>query len=164
MFGSSHSAILVIKELVTQGVSKIINFYQSPLRYAIEMGDYILHDNTGLKGTTAAWAREFMHTLPTEKLLQVVSNAENVEHFLPQCDKAIYAVGFEHRHLPFIEGVSPINYEPHTGIIAPGLFGLGIAFPELEINPLGMEEYRVGLRKFMDYATRMVPIWLQYPA
>ena len=66
VFGSSHSAIMIIRYLVDLGVKKIINFYRSPCRYAIEMGDWILFDNTGLKGQTARWAREHIDSvLPT---------------------------------------------------------------------------------------------------
>ena len=60
VFGSSHSAIMILKHLVDLDVKKIIHFYRSPCRYAIDMGDWILFDNTGLKGKTAQWAREFI--------------------------------------------------------------------------------------------------------
>ena len=39
VFGSSHSAIIVIRHLVELGAKKIINFYRSPCRYALDMGD-----------------------------------------------------------------------------------------------------------------------------
>lgn len=164
VFGSSHSAILVLKHLVDMGVKQIINFYQFPLRYAIDMGDAILFDDTGLKGTTAAWAKDNINGTLPKNLSRVLSNEDNVEHYLPQCTKQIHAVGFEQRHQLFIDGVSLTHYHNKTGIIAPGLFGLGIGFPEAKMTPFGFEEYRVGLWKFMDYATRVVPIWLQYPS
>ncbi|MBN7552525.1 pyridine nucleotide-disulfide oxidoreductase, partial [Mycobacteroides abscessus subsp. abscessus] len=49
-----------------------------------------------------------------------------------------------------------------NGIIAPGLFGVGIAFPEYRIDPMGFGEYRVGLQKFMDRLTKALPLWLKY--
>lgn len=58
VFGSSHSAIIVLHHLVSLGVKKIINFYRSPCRYAVDLGGSIFFDNTGLKGQAATWARE----------------------------------------------------------------------------------------------------------
>ena len=164
VFGSSHSAILVLRNLVETGAKRVINFYRSPLLYAAFFKDWILFDDTGLKGTTAEWAREHIDGKLPKNLERVYSNEENIEHYLPQCDKAIYAVGFERRTLPTIEGIGHVTYIEQCGIIAPGLFGLGIAFPEAKYNPFGMLEYRVGLWKFMDYLQNVLPVWLQYPA
>src|SRR5260221_396902 len=48
VFGSSHSAILIIRNLLEHcHVKKVINFYQSPLRYAIYLENEILFDDTG---------------------------------------------------------------------------------------------------------------------
>ncbi|HEY5236271.1 MAG TPA: pyridine nucleotide-disulfide oxidoreductase, partial [Rhabdochlamydiaceae bacterium] len=55
-----------------------------------------------------------------------------------------------------------LDYDDKTGIIAPGLFGLGIAFPESRLGPLGHLDYRVGLWKFMDYLNSILPIWTEY--
>lgn len=162
VFGSSHSAMLVLRNLVESGVKKIINFYRTPLRYAVYLEDWILFDDTGLKGPTADWARANIDGELPHNLERIYSNNENVEHFLPQCDKVIYAVGFERRTLPVIENVGHVSYIEECGIIAPGLFGIGIAFPEGKYNRLGIYEYRVGLWKFMDYLQRVMPIWLKY--
>ncbi|MEO8401806.1 MAG: FAD-dependent oxidoreductase [Gammaproteobacteria bacterium] len=162
VFGSSHSAILVLRNLVESGVRRVINFYRTPLRYAVYLDDLILFDDTGLKGPTAEWAKENVDgTLPAN-LERVYSNEANIAHQLPQCDKVVYAVGFDRRTLPVIEGMGPLSYIEECGIIAPGLFGLGIAYPEGKYNALGIYEYRVGLWKFMDYLQRIVPIWMKY--
>lgn len=163
VFGSSHSAILVLRNLVENAVNRIVNFYRAPLRYAVYMQDWILFDDTGLKGPTAQWARENIDGDLPKNLERIFSNKENIEHHLPQCTKAIYAVGFERRTSPTIENLGVVHYIEQCGIIAPGLFGLGIAFPEAKYNPFGMLEYRVGLWKFMDYLNRIMPVWLSYP-
>lgn len=162
VFGSSHSAILIIRNLLElTAVKKVINFYQSPLRYAIYLENDILFDDTGLKGTTADWARVHIDgTLPL-KLQRVISNKESIQQFLPECTKVIYAVGFQKRNL-HIADFPALEYNDKTGIIAPGLFGLGIAFPEGKIDRFGNLEYRVGLWKFMDYLDRIMPLWLEY--
>jgi hypothetical protein len=55
-----------------------------------------------------------------------------------------------------------LGYNPHNGIIAPGLFGVGIAFPEYAEDRYGDAQYRVGLKKFMDYLHCVLPLWLRY--
>lgn len=162
VFGSSHSAIIIIKYLVDIGVKKIINFYRSPCRYAINMGDWILFDNTGLKGHTAEWARENIDGTLPPNLARYKSNPANIAQYLPECDKAIYAVGFKPRDTITIGEYEHKQYNPHVGIIAPGLFGLGIAYPEIKSDPFGSIESQVGLWKFMVYLNKVLPIWLKY--
>lgn len=163
VFGSSHSAILIIRSLLeATPVKKVINFYRAPLRYAVDLGDEILFDDTGLKGSTAEWARANLHGTPPKKLQQVYSSQEHVEHYLPHCNKAIYAVGFSRRNIA-ITGLGELDYNPYNGIIAPGLFGFGIAFPQAKTDRFGTLEYRVGLWKFMDYLSTILPVWMRYP-
>lgn len=62
LVGASHSAILVLRNLYELSKSthphlRIKWFSRHPLRYAEDRGDWILRDNTGLKGETAMWAR-----------------------------------------------------------------------------------------------------------
>ncbi|HSW69708.1 MAG TPA: pyridine nucleotide-disulfide oxidoreductase [Gammaproteobacteria bacterium] len=162
VFGSSHSATLVLRNLVNQGIKRIVNFYRAPMRYAVDMNDWILFDDTGLKGIAAEWARQNIDGKLPVNLERVYSNDENIEHFLPQCNKVVYAIGFHRRALPVVENIGHLAYIKECGIIAPGLFGIGIAFPEGKYNPLGIHEYRVGLSKFMEYLQRIVPVWLKY--
>ncbi len=162
VFGSSHSGVLIVKSLLEQcQVKKVMNFYLSPLRYAVFLNDWILFDDTGLKGTTAEWARENIDGTLPPKLERVIANEENMRSILPLCDKAIYATGFERRLIP-VEGMHQLEYNDRSGIIAPGLFGVGIAFPEAKIDRFGTLEYRVGLWKFMEYINTAMPVWLKY--
>jgi cation diffusion facilitator CzcD-associated flavoprotein CzcO len=162
VFGSSHSAILVLKNLIENSASQIINFYRSPLVYATYLDDWILFDDAGLKSTTAEWARENLDGVHPKNLTRVYSDETNIKKYLPQCQKVVYAIGFERRKFPVVTGFQELNYIQQTGIIAPGLFGFGIAFPEVKSNPLGIPEHRVGLAKFMDYLHRVMPLWLKY--
>lgn len=164
VFGSSHSAILILKNLFdNQNVKRVINFYRSPLRFAIPMNHEILYDNTGLKGIAADWARSHLHGTFPDILQRVYSNRENIKTYLNQCTQIIYAIGFQRRTLPNIHGLDRIEYDEHCGIIAPGLFGLGIAFPQLKTYSNGICEHAVGLWKFMQYLEEVLPIWLKYP-
>lgn len=163
VFGSSHSAILALKNLCELPVKKIHNFYLSPLKYAIGLEeDWILFDNTGLKGLAATWAQQNIDGIKPDNLNCHVSNTENVEKYLPHCDKVVYAVGFDRRQLD-VSGIDLSNYNCRYGIIAQGLFGLGIAFPEGCADKYDDFEYRVGLWKFMDYLNRVIPVWMHYP-
>ena len=161
VFGSSHSAIIIIRDLLNLKVKKVINFYHNPLKFAVNLGDFILFDDTGLKGNAAIWARENLNgTLPTN-LERIYSSHENVAEHLPLCTKVIYAIGFTKR-APLIEGFPEWTYNSHNGIIAPGLFGVGIGFPESKIDPYGNVESSVGLRQFMYYVDNVIPVWLKY--
>lgn len=162
VFGSSHSAIIILRYLVEMGVKKVINFYRSPCRYALDMGDWILFDNTGLKGQTADWARENIDGVLPKNLARYNTTEPNIARYLPECDKVIYAVGFEKRNNIVIGDYEDTKYNPHVGIIGPGLFGFGIAYPELKADPFGSVETQVGLWKFMTYLNRVLPVWFKY--
>ncbi|MFI4962723.1 MAG: FAD-dependent oxidoreductase [Legionellales bacterium] len=162
VFGSSHSAIIIVRYLVDLGVKKIINFYRSPCRYALDMGDWILFDNTGLKGQTAAWAKEYIDGVLPSNLVRYNTSEHNIARYLPECDKVLYAVGFEKRKSIVIGDYEDTHHNPHVGIIGPGLFGLGIAYPEYKADPYGSFESQVGLWKFMQYLQKVLPVWFKY--
>lgn len=164
VFGASHSSILILANLLNLKPKMIHNFYRSPHIYAVELEDWILFDNTGLKGFAAKWAHQHLDgTLPNHFNRCLVSD-KTFEEILALCNKIIYAIGFERRKTPVIEQFPGVNYQETTGIIAPGLFGLGIAYPQAQFDLLGNLEYRVGLWKFMEYLNTVLPIWVKYGA
>ena len=162
VIGASHSGVIAMRLLLEAGVKQVINFYQGELRYAADMGDWTLYDNTGLKGEAAVWARANLSSgnLP-ERLLRVSSNEANLNHYMATCTKSIHAVGFKARTIQ-IHDVDPTAYDRSTGIIAPGLFGIGIAFPEQTTDRYGNVELSVGLWKFMRYLNQVLPTWLSF--
>lgn len=162
VFGSSHSAIIIIQNLVELGVKSIVNFYRKPLRYAIRMNGWTLYDNTGLKGETAKWAHAHISQALLPNIVRYQATEDNIEHHMAQCHKAVYAVGFRRRNIN-VAGISLSDYDPSNGIIAPGLFGAGIAFPKAVTDPMGNAEYDVGLLKFLKTLDQVLPLWLQYP-
>lgn len=162
--GSSHSAILALKNLVeskSRPRQQILNFYRSPLLFAQYMDNWILYDNTGLKGAAADWAKEELASGKLEK--EGVLNRVCVKGMSPEeqfdlwrkCSKLVQAVGYERNKLPKIivngQVLTEVEYDPHTAKIADGLFGFGIAFPERTTDPYGNQEFAVGLWKFMRY-------------
>lgn len=163
VFGSSHSAVMIIRHLVELGARHIINLYRSPCQYAMNMGDWIKFDNTGLKGDTALWARENIDGKQPTNLKRLLISECNLTKILTICDKIIYAIGFERRDSIDVLGQHLDQYDRETGIIAHGLFGLGIAYPELKCDPEGRYELQVGLWKFMLYLKKVLPLWLNQP-
>jgi cation diffusion facilitator CzcD-associated flavoprotein CzcO len=162
VFGSSHSSMIVLPNLLRHPVSKVINFYQSPLKYAVYLDDWILFDDTGLKGRAAEWARENIDGVYPDRLDRCWVSSPEFDEKLAQCDRVVYTVGFERRKLPETPQWGELDYNNRNGILAPGLFGLGIAFPEYAEDPYGFGQYRVGLRKFMDHLDAVLPLWLRY--
>ena len=162
VFGSSHSTMIALPNLLRNPVEKVINFYRSPLRYAVYLDDWILFDDTGLKGQAAAWARENIDGVHPERLERCWIGSPDFAEKVAACDRVIYTVGFERRTLPVTKQWGQLDYNPVNGILAPGLFGLGVAFPEFATDPYGYGQYRVGLKKFMDHLNAVLPLWLRY--
>ena len=161
VFGSSHSAMIIIRNLLEAGVKDVANFYLEPLKYAVNMGDYTLYDNSGLKGETAKWVRKNISQNLDSRIKRYSSTQEHINNHLHKYNKVIYATGFQQR-VPSVEGVDVRQYDPTTGIIAPGLFGVGIGFPQKVTDPNGNVELNVGLFKFMKDINRMLPLWMRY--
>jgi cation diffusion facilitator CzcD-associated flavoprotein CzcO len=163
VFGASHSTMLVLPNLLRQPVAKIVNFYQHPLRYAVDFGDWTLFDDIGLKGHAAQWARQNLDGRLPDRLHRCHTADPRFAELLSQCDRVIYTVGFEPRRIEAPQW-GPLQYNPSNGIIAPGLFGVGIAFPGYRLDPTGFGEHRVGLEKFLEQLDKCLPIWLRYGA
>lgn len=162
VFGSSHSAVLVLKNLIELNKAKTIyNFYRSPLRYAIYLSTgEILFDNTGLKGVAAEFSKEYLENCKESKIVRINSSQEDITPYIDSCTKIIDAVGFERRKIR-ISNINIDKYDEKTGIIAKGLFGLGIAFPSHVINHLGELEKNIGIRKFALHLESIFPIWVK---
>ncbi len=138
VFGSAQSAKSVIENLATLKTQKTILFYRS---------ENSLHRHFSEDDITRI---ETLKMTPQQLLEQ-----------MPQCTKAIYAIGFTRRHIP-IQGLPEnYSYDHKTGEIAPGIFGLGIAFPEIMPYELGQIEYPVSaIWPFMKRLNKLLPQWL----
>ena len=194
LVGASHSAILVLRNLYELACSthpglSVKWFSRHPLRYAVDKGTWILRDNTGLKGETAAWARENLEEGVWEQS-DVREYVQKIFTTPGEGEKAAYerelggkdvdmiceAIGFEKSDLPRlvrtgpeekvgVDGIGRIEADGLTGALRDdygeikGLKGVGIAWPERVVDKEGNVESAVGLWKFMRYLKRVVPEW-----
>lgn len=186
IIGSSHSSMVVIKNLIQLGINspkKIYCLYIQPLKFAEYMEEgWILNDNTGLKGEVADWVRnQLMKGLvPNVEMIYMKNHEEQKKIFteyIKNCSKIIYTIGFSRNPLPKIykkqelELVQVIDesitYNKKTSEIQTvcdgnkvnleGLYGFGIAWPEEVQDPRGNVELAVGLFKFIKFTQRVVP-------
>jgi cation diffusion facilitator CzcD-associated flavoprotein CzcO len=162
VFGSSHSTMSALPNLLRHPVKSVINFYRSPLKYAVYFDDWILFDDDGLKGQAADWAREYIDGSYPDRLERCWVDGPDFAEQLAACDRVVYTVGFERRKLPATRQFGELDYDPTNGILAPGLFGCGIAFPAYGVDRYGYGQYRVGLKKFMDHLEAVLPLWFRY--
>jgi hypothetical protein len=162
VFGSSHSSMIVLPHLLRHSVAKVINFYRSPLKYAVYLDDWIFYDDSGLKGRAAVWARENIDGVLPDRLERCLVDGPGFDDKLAECNLAVYTVGLDRRTLPETRQWGQLDYNADNGILAPGLFGIGVAFPQRSVDRYGYVEYRVGLKKFMDHLHEILPLWLQY--
>jgi len=161
LIGSSHSAILVLKNLHEIGVKKIINFFKHPITYAYDMGEGNQTYFNGLKGTVAQWAYRVLEKKVPRNILRIANTSASRNKWLSTCNKTIYAVGYERNPVPLITNDNkPITYNSKNGIITKHLFGIGIAFPEEIIDSTGAVQPAIGIVDFMEYAKRIVSLWI----
>lgn len=159
VFGSSHSAVVALYNLAALGI-ETVNVYRSPLKYASYYKDWILYDNTGLKGYSATWAKEHMEDTPLKTLTRVHQDDPTCGKLLKACTKYVYATGFDKRVTFETDASLSLIHNDQTGEIDTHLYGFGIAFPEGKTDKLGNFEHSVGLWKFMVYLERVLPLWL----
>ena len=160
VFGGSHSAILILKYLSSFTVKQIYNFYKYPLLYAVDMGTWTLYGTNGLKGETALWAKEVLEKNPPKNLLRVQNTQEARDTYLPECNKIIYAIGYEKNPIPGAQGID-FSFDPQTGIIGTRIFGIGLAFPGEYVDFAGNTEQLIGVNSFMKYAIMVMPEWIK---
>ncbi len=162
VIGSSHSAVLVLKNLHELKIKKVFNFYRSAQRYCISYKDSILFENSGLKGIAAKWSKTYIDGILPENMHRFHIHDKGFDEALSKCDKIVFAIGFEKRDRPFLPQFPMNKYQNKTGIIGPGLFGLGIAFPRLHPDLFGNFETQIGVLDFACYLNQIFPLWLSY--
>lgn len=181
VIGNSHSGILCCKNLYESAKSKerdikVVNFGRRPIKYARYVENGIIFDNTGLKGSSAEWAKEVMENGPDPEIIERVDLSQNQDlafrEHLPRCTHIIYAIGYTRSALPaiYIDGQragEELTFDMHSSGFyygdrakrVQGLYANGIAFPEEVKDPEGHVEAAVGVAKFFNFAERMKNNW-----
>ncbi len=156
VFGVSHSGMLVLKNLSELGVKKIVSFAKKPLCYAVVQGAFYINAYTGLKGVAAQWARDFFEkNLPNNLVKFFNASGQEIEQELAGCTKVIYAIGFERNAIGGLPDELLQNYDTKTGVIAPNLFGVGIAFPRVVRDFSGEQVQAIGIWEFLRQARQI---------
>ena len=105
--GNSHSAWVVMHHLHQLNIKdlKVVSFYRGDIRYAQFYPDFILYDNTGLKGIVCDWAKTIMDGTQTPsfayKRVSVADEDQMTTH-IQTCDLFVYAIGYQRYDLPSI--------------------------------------------------------------
>ncbi len=139
LFGDAQSAKSVLVTLKNIQFQKLYHFYhsESSVRRHIAVDDLAIAES-----------------LPTQP--------GHLIDIIPHCDKAIYAIGFERRPIR-IDGLpDDFDYDRDSGIVAPGIYGLGIAFPEIMKHVMGKPEFKVtAIEPMIKGLRRRLPNWLR---
>lgn len=160
VYGSSHSAMLIMMNLVIySNAQKIINVHTKPIIYAEsnknDKEGIIIHDNTGLKGSVAQWAKDNLENgeIAIDDEIDNRLSRTMDQNVINMATKVIIAMGFERN---IIDGLSA-NYDPADGTILDeqgdrldGIWGFGIAYPAIDDE--GAPD--VGLWKFIKQLRR----------
>lgn len=157
VFGSSHSAALVLKNLVSMGCKKIAHFYKEPFRFHKKTKNGPIYPYSGLKGSVGAWASK---NLPHPAITAVQVDDPNAKQLLKSCKFVIDAVGFEPNAIPVSKEYLYPELTP-TQELGHHLYGVGIAFPETVSDSRGSLENAVGILSFMKTIKKQLPSWLK---
>lgn len=138
-----------------------------------------LYDKTGIRGIALRWAKENLQprNRTSIKILNLNENLDQIEQLLSSTDTVvIFATGFQPRYIdiqspnnsdksldPESLSIRPcyhneknqFTFNVDTGMLAPNVYGLGLAFPETEYHH-NIYECNVGLNEFLDYARKTI--------
>ncbi|KAF2861424.1 hypothetical protein K470DRAFT_281460 [Piedraia hortae CBS 480.64] len=188
VIGASHSAILVLRNLYNLAASAKPDLHirwltRHELRYAVYMDGWILRDNTGLKGEAAEWAkanleRGVFDQSNVSRYVTAIRYQRDIEQevfkkHLAGSDLICQAIGYKPNPIPKLETQAGEELHPvfdhqtgaftqykHGSLVKlPGLYGAGIAWPQVVRDPHGNMSFDVGFWKFMKFVKRMSPSW-----
>lgn len=173
VFGTAHSGTLVLRNLRDVGCRGTVAVHRGvPFRWATPhtpecpchlLGGTGCHDSEGLKQESAAIAAAIVRGEWTEGGVSLVplEDSEAVAKALEEADYVVYSVGFQARVPSMVglggETVDVTKYNVGTGLIAPGAWGFGMAFPAMYKKPQGGIAPDVGLPGFVGHILHCMP-------
>ena len=166
--GSSHSAMLVVMNLIENGAQHVRNFYRSDFRFQhMTPHGWKRYQGTGLKGPVGDWVRRNDSHPALERIRVSGERGSLLPHLLPESSDGpiVCAIGYTRNNLPAIhlydrsEPLSGDAYHRDTGALleAPGknIFGGGIAYPQDTIEGDGRREPWVGFKRSIEQTDLM---------
>jgi len=156
VFGTRHSGVHVLKNLVDCSANSIIGLYKDvkPFLFARD-GEY-----DGIKIDAATIADEILaNKYPSIKMLSI-SNLSTMLRETRSADWVVYAIGFEPRHtIPLLIDEAKINTKfeyDKTGKILdyPSTWGFGFAYPSQAPDEI---HWDVGVSSFLEHIHRQLP-------
>ena len=134
--GASHSGMLAAKNLVEFHDVKVVVYAKKGIRFADGSKFH------GLRGQVASWVRQYLRRSPVT-VVDVPTDLADLD-----VDAVVFTWGFDRVPFPPVTYLgNPIHVKSHNtrnGRLAPGLHGVGIAFPEHSTDPDGHTEPIIG--------------------
>ena len=138
VFGGGQSARSVLENLHALQPKKIVHFYRDYASYEYHLSNL---------------------AFPNIDTFQFNNN--DLIQQIPDCNKAVYAIGFEKRCVSIHGLPKRYDYDRHNGTIAPNVFGLGIAFPEILPHRNGQADYpNIAIAAFVERVQSLCDHWL----
>lgn len=159
VIGSSHSAALAAMHLLQLGY-KVKQFLNKKYLFAApaissEGISFTQYDNTGLKGEVAQFTRTLLeesNQFSSKISYQLQQNSAAFNYSLQDCSHFVAAIGYEATPSLLVDGLSLHDLKHNDQSTEfhdkPGLFGIGIAFPQRKQALSGESELAVGIGKF----------------
>lgn len=145
VFGTAHSATLIVGNLVELGAN-VTNFYASSKPFYFDRdGDY-----DGLKQDAAIIADKILAKELPVQLVSVQDTAAVIRH-TKNVDGVVYAIGFEPRN-PF--GLKDYNRETGELIGVSNAWGFGIAYPKRASDGI---HWDVSIPAFQTHIEQQMP-------
>ena len=167
VIGGSHSGMLAAQNFLEQTKSgEVLVFDRKPEpRFAEERDGWIKYDGTGLKATVADWTRDMLYTTKDPRLRYSQIDDDLVATLRKNAvDAVVFTIGFSAiQPMDILFNGSPVDvtgpkpHNPRNGRLAPGLHGVGIAFPEYWTDEDGYNEPRVGfVCSYLKHLDRLI--------
>lgn len=138
VFGAAQSAKSTLLNLKNKKLTRVIHFYRAE-----------------------DFPERHLSNIDLSHVLSIPMKGENLLKYIPCCSKVIYATGFTRRKFVIDSLPENFSYNRETGLIAPCLYGIGIAFPEILYHEMGRPEYKVSaIWPFMKRLKKLMPYWL----
>ncbi|MBM3886890.1 hypothetical protein FJ364_03070 [Candidatus Dependentiae bacterium] len=160
VFGSSHSAAHVLKNLIDLDQKNIIHVYKQPFRFKHKTRQGARFPFSGLKGPIAAWTKEHLVENEHPAVTQISLDSTLLTRALQNSWAIIDAVGFEANKIP-VEAKDLYPMPKNTHELGPHLYGIGIAFPRETQDASGHKELAIGVLDFMKTIKEHLPHWLK---